>query len=374
MKNLRVLFKYLSLHDFCGVEYKLIFDMNRIKKTLLGIWTIVLVGLSANAQKLEFDELVHDFGVIKEEAGSVTHAFKFTNTGDKPLVIKKVQASCGCTTPGWTKEPVKPGESGEVLATYRTATGTFDKSLTVTADGLAPVVLHIKGNVTKKPEDFTVTYPQVFGELRSRNKRDFAFPQIFSKQVTPSQIIEVVNAGEHTVDITFEDVPEYIIANAVPASLNPRQKGQISVSINGEKRQSFGYSKDKITVKAGAAKETINVTSIVAEKIEQEEKFPVAELGQTDVDFGKVTGEKIVKTVEIKNIGNADLFIKSFTTDNSAFSVTLKKALKIKSGKTATLKFAAQNLEKGNNVGSIYLTTNDPSRSLLKISVKADVE
>jgi hypothetical protein len=345
--------------------------MNRLVK-ILGSLAIMLFVFGANAQKLEFDELVHDFGTIKEELGSVTHAFKFTNTGDKPLKINDVRASCGCTTSGWTKEPVQPGATGEVRATYRTSVGPFNKSLTVTAEGLPSVILYIKGNVTKKPEDLSATYPQTFGDLRAKNKRDFAFAKIFSQQTTPSQIIEIANAGNETVNITFEHVPEYITVNAVPASLNPQQKGQITVSVNGEKRKHFGYSKDKITVKTGKSIEEFSVTSIVAEKIEQAEKFPVAET--QPVDLGKLTVNKASGTINIKNLGNADLLIKSFSTDNDAFSVVLKKDLKIKAGKTATIKLSAQNLQKGANTAQIYFSTNDPRNSLLIIGVNAEVE
>jgi hypothetical protein len=347
--------------------------MNKVFK-ILGSLALMLFVFSANAQKLEFDELVHDFGALKEEMGSVTHAFKFTNTGDKPLVITKVQPSCGCSTSGWTKEPVKPGETGEVLATYRTSAGSFNKSFTVTSNGLPNVVLHIKGNVTKKPEDLTVTYPQTFGDLRSKNRRDFSFAQIFSQQTTPSQTIEVANASDEVVTVTFENVPEYIIVNAVPKSLNSHQKGQITVSVNGEKRKKFGYSNDKITVKTGKSSEVISVTSIVAEKIEQSEKLPVIELSQQIIDLGKLTVNKASEVIEIKNPGNADLLIKSFSTDNDAFSAILKKELKIKSGKMGTLKLSAQNLQKGNNTAQVYLSTNDPLKSLLKITVKAEVE
>ncbi|MDR1340721.1 MAG: DUF1573 domain-containing protein [Prevotellaceae bacterium] len=347
--------------------------MNRVIKTL-GSLGILLFVFSAGAQKIEFDETVHDFGTLQEELGSVTHAFKFKNTGDKPVVINNVQASCGCTTPGWTKEPVKPGETGEVLATYRTSAGPFDKVLTVKAGGLPNVILHIKGNVTKKPEDLTVTYPQTFGELRSKNKRDFSFLQISSKQTTPSQTIEIANAGESAVNVSFGTVPEYITVNAVPASLEPRQKGQIIISVNGEKRKKFGYSNDKITVKAGNGEESINVTSIVAEKIEQAEKYPASEVVSSAIDLGKSTENSASGVIEIKNIGNADLLIKSFSTDNDAFTLALKKDLKIKAGKTGTVKFSAKNLKKGNNAAMIYLATNDPQKSLLRITVKAEME
>jgi hypothetical protein len=176
------------------------------------------------------------------------------------------------------------------------------------------------------------------------------------------------------VNVSFENVPEYIIVNAVPALLNPQQKGQITVSVNGEKRKTFGYSKDKITVKTGKNSEEFSVTSIVAEKIEQSEKFPAAEVVQSNIDLGKLTVNKAQGTVEIRNLGNADLVIKSFSTDNSVFGAVLKKELKIKSGKTGTIKLSAQDLHKGINVAQIYFSTNDPLKSLLRISVKAEVE
>src|SRR6478735_2499683 len=76
----------------------------------------------------------HDFGKIKLGV-PVTHEFKFTNTGKIPLIITNVQASCGCTTPSWTKDPVMPGGSGFIKATFNAASpGVFGKTVTVTAN------------------------------------------------------------------------------------------------------------------------------------------------------------------------------------------------------------------------------------------------
>jgi hypothetical protein len=346
--------------------------MNILIKTLGSL--ALLVVFNANAQKLEFDELVHDFGTIQEGEDSVTHAFKFTNTGDKPLIITKVQPSCGCTTSGWTKEPVKPGETGEVLATYRTSSGSFDKSLTVTTNGLPNVILHVKGNVIRETENWTEAYPQTFGDLMAKNKKDFSFAQISSQQSAPLQAIEVANVGDEVVNITFENVPEYINVNAVPASLNPLQKGKITVGVNGEKHKTFGYSKDTIIVKTGNRNEVFRVTSIVAEKIEQAETFPIIDIAQPNIDMGKITVNRVSGTIKVTNVGNADLVIKSCSADNNAFRVLLKNELKIKSGKTGIIKLSARDLQKGINVAHIYLSTNDPVRSLVRIVIKVEVE
>jgi hypothetical protein len=95
---------------------------------------------------ISFAETTHDYGTIKKDSDG-TFVFTFKNTGNIPLVLSTVQASCGCTTPTWTQEPVAPGKSGEISVKYNTANiGGFVKTITVNSN--APVVvLTIKGAV-----------------------------------------------------------------------------------------------------------------------------------------------------------------------------------------------------------------------------------
>jgi hypothetical protein len=95
-------------------------------------------------------ETLFDFGKIKV-SNPVTHEFSFVNAGDAPLVITSVQASCGCTVTKYSKDPISPGSSGFVTATYNAAkVGVFTKTVTVNAntDGGA-VLLTIKGEVVE---------------------------------------------------------------------------------------------------------------------------------------------------------------------------------------------------------------------------------
>lgn len=66
-----------------------------------------------NAPVMTFATAEHDFGDIKP-GEVVKHTFEFTNTGKSPLLIETATASCGCTTPNWTKEPVQPGQKGTI--------------------------------------------------------------------------------------------------------------------------------------------------------------------------------------------------------------------------------------------------------------------
>lgn len=90
----------------------------------------------------------HDFGKIQVNK-PVTHEFRFTNSGDAPLVISSVQASCGCTVTDYSKDPIAPGADGYVKATYNAAkVGVFTKTVTVNANAAENLVqLVIKGEV-----------------------------------------------------------------------------------------------------------------------------------------------------------------------------------------------------------------------------------
>ena len=92
----------------------------------------------------------YDFGTIKEADGKVSHTFEISNTGDMPLVITRIIASCGCTTPEWTKEPIAPGKKAEIKVTFDPSgrPGTFSKTISIYSNGkTGSYVLNIRGKV-----------------------------------------------------------------------------------------------------------------------------------------------------------------------------------------------------------------------------------
>lgn len=112
--------------------------------------------LAQDAQKakgpvLTLEKSAHDFGDI-QQGEIVEHVFKFTNTGTEPLIITNVQASCGCTTPQWTKEPVMPGGKGEIKVGFNSAgrMGIQSKSLPVISNAVNDVVINFTTNVLPK--------------------------------------------------------------------------------------------------------------------------------------------------------------------------------------------------------------------------------
>lgn len=105
--------------------------------------------------EITFDKETHDFGIIPQNTPA-TYTFTFKNTGKAPLIITNAAASCGCTTPEWTKEPIMPGKKGFVKATYNAASiGVFNKAVTVMSNATkSQVTLYIKGDV-KVPNEVT---------------------------------------------------------------------------------------------------------------------------------------------------------------------------------------------------------------------------
>lgn len=101
-----------------------------------------------NQADISFEKETHDFGNIPQGVPA-TYTYVFKNTGKEPLIITNAAAGCGCTTPEWTKEPIKPGQKGYVKATYNAASpGPFNKTVTVMSNGKkSNVILYLKGDV-----------------------------------------------------------------------------------------------------------------------------------------------------------------------------------------------------------------------------------
>ena len=117
----------------------------------------IFVAFAQGKAELKFEKTTHDFGTFSEEDPVVTYIFKFTNKGDAPLVIHQAVASCGCTVPEYTKEPIKPGAKGEIKVTYNGAgrfPGQFRKTITIHSNAENDLVrLYIKGDMTPKSLD-----------------------------------------------------------------------------------------------------------------------------------------------------------------------------------------------------------------------------
>lgn len=96
------------------------------------------------------EKSMHNFGVILEKDGKVTHTFIIKNMGKAPMVINKIEASCGCTTSAYSKKPIAPGETTEVKITFDPTDrpGIFSKAISIYTNATSKSLnLRIRGEV-----------------------------------------------------------------------------------------------------------------------------------------------------------------------------------------------------------------------------------
>lgn len=110
--------------------------------------------IKADGPILTLEKNTHDFGDIYQ-GDVVEHTFKFTNTGNQPLLITNIQTSCGCTTPTWPRDPILPGGKGEFKVGFNSA-GKMNKQtkvLPIISNSITDASITFTTNVLdKKPQ------------------------------------------------------------------------------------------------------------------------------------------------------------------------------------------------------------------------------
>ena len=102
--------------------------------------------------RMDFEDTVFDFGKIKE-GEIVNHTFTFTNTGNEPIILARVSASCGCTTPTYTSTPILPGKTGEIAVEFNSTgqLGLQQKIITIASNSESNITtVQLKGEVQEQ--------------------------------------------------------------------------------------------------------------------------------------------------------------------------------------------------------------------------------
>ncbi|MEI9809051.1 MAG: DUF1573 domain-containing protein [Bacteroidota bacterium] len=137
-------------------------------RRFLSLVTLLSVFFVADAQTapdqqdvLKLKETEHDFGKIPQ-GKPVYYTFEIVNTGTTELKLDNVQASCGCTTPEWSREPIAAGATAQIKVGFNAAAeGNFEKMITITYNTSQTKLLKIKGSVWKAPEGAAPTNASV---------------------------------------------------------------------------------------------------------------------------------------------------------------------------------------------------------------------
>lgn len=130
-------------------------NMKKILSLTLLLSAVFFAGAQTttpNPDVLQLKETEFDFSQIPQ-GKPVYHTFVIVNTGTEALKLDNVQASCGCTTPEWSRDAIPAGATADIKVGYNAAAeGNFEKTITITYNGNQTKFFKIKGNVWKAPE------------------------------------------------------------------------------------------------------------------------------------------------------------------------------------------------------------------------------
>lgn len=354
-----------------------------MKRILLTINILFMALLTTHAQpKLSGMPEKFDFGSIqwKEPA---TARFTISNSGNKPLVIHKVETSCGCVVASWPKTPIRPHQQVVLEAVYDARMlGHFNKAVRIyTNADPRPVQLSMQGVVSTEVVDYSRNYPFQIGELHV-NTDHIEFADA-NKGDHPVFELKIANGSSKDYTPVLMHLPSYIEAKAVPERLAPRETGVIRLTFLSEESPFLGISRSDVYLsrypgdKVGDDNQ-IDVLSVLLpdfSKLTQAQmaSAPAIQLSTHEVDLGTMGEEKTLKTVIlITNTGRSTLKLQDVQVTNPALNISLKKET-VAPGKTIKMhvsvqaKYLRKNLE---HTPRILMITNDPKQPKTVINVK----
>jgi len=360
-----------------------------MKKFLLLI-TLLIPGLAVFAQyaqtKMQLSITEHDFGKFKEEAGRQAFDFIATNTGTDPLVIQNVVASCGCTTPEWTRQPIPAGGTGKITAIYdpKDRPGIFNKTLSVYTNSKPEVVvLIIKGEVLPREKTVEELFTFPVGAVRFESNH-LAFTNI-KKTEKKIRVMQLVNTSDAPVKVEFGGLPAHLEIKANPETLKPGQKGLVEGTYDASKNAGWGNASDMVKIVLNGVTQE-NVYYYVSANLVEDfsslskddlDNAPLFKVASTTVDLGKIQGST-QNDVEFKftNEGKNDLIIRHIRSTCGCTAVQQgNQGIGIKSGESSSIKATFNSGSyKGKVTKAIYVYTNDPKNSEVVLMLNAEVE
>ena len=359
-----------------------------MKKMIL--MTAMLIGMTVMAQTpvITFEKTTHDFGKINEADGRVTTVFEFKNEGMSPLVLTNVRASCGCTTPKWTREPIMPGAVGEITVTYNPSgrPGRFQKTITITSNASEPTTrLYIKGEVISKPVNPAETYPTKIGELNFK-KKTLNFGALRQGQVKTLEI-PYTNLSNNvvTLDACLPSNTTYIKPLVSVKEVKPHETGKIQVTLTTAEANLYGPADVKLYLEfngihnhseANAITLSFDIREDFSKMTTEElQQAPIAEVVR-DVQLGEIqAGKKLQTKLSIGNAGMNPLIVRrALSNDSHISAVTPKSAIKKGHKGTVSVTIDTNKMPAAQYTRVLTVITNDPKASVIQVRLNWTVK
>ena len=325
---------------------------------------------------VEFDKTVHDFGDISVNDGPQTCTFTVKNIGKEPIAIYEVVTSCGCTDASWTREPLQPGKTGTISATYKNEDGPvpFDKTLTVYIAGVGkPVILRLRGIVHEKKKSVAELYGAEKLGVMGLKSLNYKVQNILQGE-SSSDEAKIANLGNKPMKVTFTDVSPNLSIEVVPATVPAGETAALRFTVKSDP-DVWGKHIYKATpvVNGVKAAKPVTVSALTRGNFaswtpDQRKNAAQCIFDESTVSFDTAnSGTKVKATFTFTNKGKSPLQFYSIDADAEGVTATLpgETAAQGKGSIPVTLDTSA--LPKGETVVMLTLTTNCPARPLINL-------
>lgn len=335
---------------------------------------------------MKFEQETWDFGTIREEAGPVSHTFEFTNTGKTPFVIENVVTTCGCTTPEYTKAPVRPSQKGSIEITYNPLgrPGKFRKEITVMSNNRANRnVLVITGDVLPRPQNVNDEFPVQVGDGLQVGRTTVGLGYV-PRGTTKSTTLEYYNNSKRDVslEVVYDRPNAYFSVTPSVPVLKPRTKGLLTITYDMRRADEWGRLTNTFGLKVNGidSNTEFSATGIVTENFpelsaDEMKEAPRAVFDLQYYNFDNVkAGDSESFEFSLTNEGKKPLILRS-AAPSQRMSTTLRAGTSVAPGETVkfrvTLKTAGA--PKGKLMETMVLIFNDPLRPMREIRLGANV-
>ncbi|MDE7154766.1 MAG: DUF1573 domain-containing protein [Muribaculaceae bacterium] len=311
----------------------------------------------------------------------------FVNDGNKPLVITAARATCGCTTPFYTKDQILPGQSGYVTISFNPIgrPGRFEKNITIETNGNpSKSTLTVKGVVIGSSNTMRSKFPVAAGPLRLRTTV-IPFGEV-EKGRTATAYFDVYNSSRETVSVGWENLPNYISVsgNRVVA---PGEYASFAFTFASDFTSLYGIVDGNITLipdmLSPGNRTNISTVAVVTENFDkmtvaQRQKAPVIGIIPENIDLKTVNhySAPILESVTVKNFGINPLKIRRVYTSDPGITVKINKT-EIKKGKTAQIEVAINPMAYSGKTSinaKIIVISNDPENPTASFRILAELQ
>lgn len=344
------------------------------------------------ADVIRFDKKVHDFGDVLIAEGPVSCIFTFTNIGTQPIVVQNVISSCGCTTPEWTREPVRPGATGTIQATFSNDQGPFpfDKTLTVyvgvgSTSLERPVLLRLRGVSHEQKKDLDELFTVKIGPLGLR-KVETSIGYV-DQGVVKSDQMQVANLSRKDLDVEPVAVTPGLTVTVTPNPIPARSMARLTYAVNPAEMGGTAWGRRNFTasfrLNGKDYADKLTISSVIKDNFDSLTREQVADAGvpvieRSYFEFGQVKkGAAVTATYTVKNKGKSPLVIHHIDGQAGASTVQTQLPLTVKPGGKAELKvkYDTSAVEyTGEVIEVLTVITNAPSKPIFNLFITGNVK